>query len=513
MTRVEPTQNDEVGNMTKPIEDLRERKAKRMLGGGEEAVRAQHDKGKKTARERLALLFDAGSFVELELYYADGVVGGYGTVDGRAVYAYAQDYTAADGAVGARQADKIVRIQQMARQAGVPIVAVLDSGGVKLTEGVQALNGYGRMFYENTLSSGVIPQIAVVLGPCAGGAVFGPAISDFLLMEKKSAKMFVTGPQVIQAVAGLDALPEDLGNAEAHAAKSGAAHIICEGEEAVFAAVKELLGYLPSNNLDFPPAAEVADSVNRLAPELETILPENERLSYDIYEVIRSIADGGAFLELQGAYATNIVTAFIRLAGSSVGVVASRVADKAGVLDIAAAEKAARFVRRCDAFNIPLLTLADVSGFLPDLAEEEGGIVRHGAKLLYAYCEATVPKVTLVLRKACGGAYAVLGAKASGTDIVLAWPSAQIGPMDAPAAAAVLYADRLAEAADPIAARAEMEALYKEEYASAYVAAAEGLVDDVIEPAQTRQRLVSAFDLLESKRDSLPAKKHGNIPL
>ncbi|MDR1778430.1 MAG: methylmalonyl-CoA carboxyltransferase [Clostridiales Family XIII bacterium] len=499
--------------MTKPIEDLRERKAKRMLGGGEEAVRAQHDKGKKTARERLALLFDAGSFVELELYYADGVVGGYGTVDGRAVYAYAQDYTAADGAVGARQADKIVRIQQMARQAGVPIVAVLDSGGVKLTEGVQALNGYGRMFYENTLSSGVIPQIAVVLGPCAGGAVFGPAISDFLLMEKKSAKMFVTGPQVIQAVAGLDALPEDLGNAESHAAKSGAAHIICEGEEAVFAAVKELLGYLPSNNLDFPPAAEVADSVNRLAPELETILPENERLSYDIYEVIRSIADGGAFLELQGAYATNIVTAFIRLAGSSVGVVASRVADKAGVLDIVAAEKAARFVRRCDAFNIPLLTLADVSGFLPDLAEEEGGIVRHGAKLLYAYCEATVPKVTLVLRKACGGAYAVLGAKASGTDIVLAWPSAQIGPMDAPAAAAVLYADRLAEAADPIAARAEMEALYKEEYASAYVAAAEGLVDDVIEPAQTRQRLVSAFDLLESKRDSLPAKKHGNIPL
>ncbi|MDR3072637.1 MAG: methylmalonyl-CoA carboxyltransferase [Clostridiales Family XIII bacterium] len=510
------------------LEDLRNRKAKIMLGGGAESVASQHDKGKKTARERLTLLFDPDSFVELggfvssryeeqdassESLAGDGVITGYGTIDGRLVYAYAQDHTVLEGALGERHANKIVKIQQLALKAGAPIVTIHDSGGIRLREGIDALAGYGKIFHQDTIASGVIPQISVIMGTCAGSAVFGTAISDFIILEDASAQMFVTGPQVVQSVTGTEITADALGGAKTHSAISGVAHIVKSGEVETLAAVKELLSYLPSNNLEFPPREDSADDINRLSAELNGIISEEDTESYEVYDVIKQIADDGKVLDILPDFAQNIVTCFVRIDGNAVGVVANRVKEKSGMIDIDAANKAARFVRRCDAFNIPLLTLVDAVGFLPSVEQEKHGVILHGAKLLYAFCEATVPKVTVVLRKALGSAYNIMCSHEAGADIVLAWPTAEIGVMDAASAAAIVFANEIKNATDPIAERAAKTLQYKTEINNPYRAAEAGYVDDVIEPSQTRQRLSSAFDMLASKRESLPAKKHGNIPL
>jgi acetyl-CoA carboxylase carboxyltransferase component len=401
----------------------------------------------------------------------------------------------------------------MALKMGAPSVGLNDSGGARIQEGVAALSGFGKIFYNNTISSGVIPQISVIMGPCAGGAVYSPAITDYIFMVDKTSQMFITGPQVIKTVTGEEISAEKLGGAMTHNASSGVAHFIGKNDEDALAQVKDLLSYLPSNNLEIAPPKPTADDINRLIPAFDEIVPDNPNKAYDIYEVIKGIADDGQLLDVAPYYAKNIVTCYIRLAGNTVGVIASQPKVAAGCLDINASDKAARFVRRCDAFNIPLLTLVDVPGFLPGVEQETGGIIRHGAKLLYAYSEATVPKVTMVLRKAYGGAYIAMCNKELGADIVLAWPSAQIAVMGAEGAANIVFKNDIKAADDPIAKRAEKVAEYEEKFNNPYRAAELGYVEDVIEPSQSRQRLISAFDMLESKRQSLPAKKHGNIPL
>lgn len=513
--------------MTK-LEELRLKKAEIAMGGGQKRIDAQHAGGKLTARERLDILFDEGSFVEMDTFVShrstnfdlaerrpagDGVVTGYGTVDGRLVFAYAQDFTVLGGSLGEYHAEKIVKVQGMALKMGAPIVGLNDSGGARIQEGVAALSGFGKIFYNNTISSGVIPQISVIMGPCAGGAVYSPAITDFVFMVDKTSQMFITGPQVIKTVTGEDVSPEQLGGAMTHNSISGVAHFIGENDEDTLMKVRDLLGYFPSNNMETAPVYSSTDDVNRLIPEFDTIIPENPNKAYNIYEIIKGLADNGTYYDVMPHYAKNIVTCFIRLDGQTVGVIANQPKFGAGCLDINASDKAARFIRRCDAFNIPLLTIEDVPGFLPGTDQEYGGIIRHGAKMLYAYCEATVPKVTVILRKAYGGAYIGMCNKELGADMVLAWPTAQIAVMGAAGAANIVFKKEIAEAADPIAKREEKVAEYEEKFNNPYRAAELGYVDDIIEPSTTRQRIISAFDMLSSKRHSLPAKKHGNIPL
>jgi acetyl-CoA carboxylase carboxyltransferase component len=512
----------------KKLEDLRRQKEEIALGGGQKRIDAQHASGKMTARERLEFLFDAGSFVEIDVFVShrshnfdmaskhapgDGVVTGYGTVNDRLVYAYAQDFTVLGGSLGEYHAEKIVKAQKMALKMGAPIVGLNDSGGARIQEGVTALSGFGKIFYNTTISSGVIPQISVIMGPCAGGAVYSPAITDFIFMVDQTSQMFITGPQVIKTVTGEDISAEKLGGAMTHNAVSGVAHFIGKDDTDTLNQVKDLLSYLPSNNLEVAPSVETTDDWNRLIPALNDIVPENPNKAYDVFEVIRAVADEGKFFEVMPHYAKNVVTGYVRLAGNTVGIVANQPKVAAGCLDINASDKAARFVRRCDAFNIPLLVVEDVPGFLPGVGQETGGIIRHGAKLLYAFCEATVPKVTLILRKAYGGAYIAMCNKELGADIVLAWPTAQIAVMGAEGAANIVFKHDIKNAEDPIAKRQEKVAEYEEKFNNPYRAAELGYVEDVIEPATSRQRLISAFDMLASKRESLPAKKHGNIPL
>jgi acetyl-CoA carboxylase carboxyltransferase component len=515
-------------NRMSKLDALWEKKAEVLKAGGEDRIEAQHKAGKLTARERLDLLFDEGSFIELDVfvqhrshnfgleektYPGDGVVTGYGNVNGRLVYAYAQDFTVFGGSLGEYHANKIVKVQELALKTGAPIVGLQDSGGARIQEGVTALYGYGKIFYNNTISSGVIPQISVIMGPCAGGAVYSPAITDFIIMVDQTSRMFITGPQVVASVTGEDITAEELGGAKVHNTKTGVAQFLAKDDKAAIAQVKELLSYLPSNNLEAAPPLPVSDDINRRVPELNDLVPEAANKSYDMYDVVRALADNGEFLEVSPEYAKNIITGFIRIDGNSVGVVANQPKVSAGCLDINASDKAARFVRRCDAFNIPLLNLVDVPGFLPGVDQETGGIIRHGAKLLYAYCEATVPKVTLIVRKAFGGGYIAMCSKELGADLVLAWPTAGIAVMGADGAANIVFRKEIKESESPIEKRAEKIAEYEEKFQNPYRAAELGYVEDVIEPSETRQRLASAFDMLESKRESLPAKKHGNIPL
>ena len=512
------------------LEDLRTRKEKILQGGGEKRIEAQHAKGKLTARERLEILFDKDSFVEVDVFVkhrctnfgmeekdlpGDGVVTGYGQVDGRLVFAFAQDFTVSGGSLGEYHAEKIVKVQNMALKMGAPVVGLQDSGGARVEEGVAALSGFGKIFHNNTISSGVIPQISVIMGPCAGGAVYSPAITDFVFMVDKTSQMFITGPAVIKTVTGEEVSAEQLGGAMTHNTVSGVAHFVGKDDEETLLMVRELLSYMPSNNMETAPVYATNDDVNRLIPELNDIIPDNPNKAYDIYDVITKIADEGKLFDVMPHYAKNIVTCFIRLDGATVGVIANQPKFGAGCLDINASDKAARFIRRCDAFNIPLLTIEDVPGFLPGTDQEYGGIIRHGAKMLYAYCEATVPKITVILRKAYGGAYIGMCNKELGADLVMAWPTAQIAVMGADGAVNIISSIKkeIKEADDPDAVRKERVAEYEEKFNNPYVAAGLGYVDDVIEPATTRQRIISALDMLSTKRESLPAKKHGNIPL
>lgn len=510
------------------LDELLQFKAQIALGGGQKKIDSQHAKGKLTARERLNVLFDENSFVEMDVFVShrchnfgmeenkaagDGVVTGYGMVDGRLVFAYAQDFTVLGGSLGEYHAEKIVKVQKMALKMGAPIVGLNDSGGARIQEGVNALSGFGKIFYNNTISSGVIPQISVIMGPCAGGAVYSPAITDFIFMVDQTSQMFITGPQVIKTVTGEDISSETLGGAKTHNSISGVAHFIGNDDTETLMQVRELLSYMPSNNLETAPVYTTSDSPNRLIPEFNDVIPENPNKAYDMYEIIRTLADDEKLYDVMPLYAKNIITCFIRLDGNTVGVIANQPNFGAGCLDINASDKAARFIRRCDAFNIPLLTIEDVPGFLPGKDQEFGGIIRHGAKMLYAYCEATVPKITMILRKAYGGAYIGMCNKELGSDLVLAWPSAQIAVMGAAGAANIVFKKEIKSADDPKAKREEKISEYEEMFNNPYRAAEMGYVDDIIEPATARQRIISGFDMLSSKRQSLPAKKHGNIPL
>ena len=498
------------------------------LGGGEERLKRQHEAGKLVARERMELLFDPGTFEEVDklvthrcldfgmadqVVPGDGVVTGHGRIDGRVAYAFAQDFTVFGGSLSETNAAKIVKIMDMAMRAGAPIVGLNDSGGARIQEGVLSLGGYADIFLRNTLASGVVPQISAILGPCAGGAVYSPAITDFIVMAKSSSYMFITGPDVIKTVTHEDVTKEELGGAMTHNAKSGVAHFAVEDDREAIALVRELLGFMPSNNLDEPPRRPTDDPLDREDAALDTLVPASPNQPYDMHDLIRSIADDGEFLEVQEHYARNIVVGFARLGGRPVGLVANQPAQLAGTLDIDASVKGARFVRFCDCFNIPLVTFEDVPGFLPGTQQEYGGIIRHGAKLLYAYAEATVPKVTVITRKAYGGAYCVMSSKHIRTDFNYAWPTAEIAVMGAEGAVNILYKREIEKAADPAATRAEKIAEFREKFANPYVAAARGFIDEVIRPRTTRRRLIQALATLETKRDRNPAKKHGNIPL
>ena len=511
------------------IQKLVERREKARLGGGPKRIEAQHAKGKKTARERLELLLDPGSFEETDMFLqhrctnfgmdashpdGDGVVTGFGTVDGRLVFVYAQDFTVSGGSLSKTMSEKICKIQDMALRAGAPCIALNDSGGARIQEGIDALAGYGEIFERNILSSGVIPQISGIFGPCAGGAVYSPALTDFTLMVKNSSYMFLTGPAVVKSVTGEVVDQEELGGASVHASKSGVAHFAAESEEDGIETIKKLLGFLPQNNMETAPEKPTEDSPFRLDDELNSIIPDNPNKSYDMYKVIGSIVDDGEFFEVHRNYAKNIIVGFAHMNGRSVGIVANQPAVLAGVLDINASRKASRFVRFCDAFNIPLVTLVDVPGFLPGTQQEYGAIITNGAKLLYAYGEATVPKVTVTLRKGYGGAHIVMSCKQLRGDINYAWPSAQIAVMGADGAVNILYAKELK--ADPEHASAifeEKKKEYEDLFSNPYQAAQKGYIDDIIEPRNTRFRVIRALESLAGKRQELPAKKHDNLPL
>jgi acetyl-CoA carboxylase carboxyltransferase component len=510
------------------LDDLRRRRERLLAAGGEERVHRQHDAGKLTARERLDLLLDPGSFVELDPFVtprsrefgldradapADGVITGHGAIDGRPVHVFSQDFTVLGGSLGEGHAGKICKILDLARQTGTPIIGLNDSGGARIQEGVVSLGGYADIFLRNTLASGVIPQISAIMGPCAGGAVYSPAITDFTIMVRGTAYMFVTGPQVVKAVTREEVSFEALGGADVHAAKSGIAHLVAADDEDCLLLVRRLLGYLPSNNLDDPPRTAATDDPGRADSALDTLVPDDPARPYDMHEVIARVVDDGGFFEIHTAYARNLVVGFARLHGRPVGVVAQQPAVLAGVLDIDASVKGARFVRFCDAFNIPLVTFVDVPGFLPGVAQEHGGIIRHGAKLLYAYCEATVPKLTVITRKAYGGAYDVMASKHIRGDLNLAWPTAEIAVMGPEGAIDIIFRKELAGTTNPETRRQELVAEYRAQFANPYIAAARGYVDDVIAPSQTRRRLIAALEILHRKRDSNPRKKHGNIPL
>jgi propionyl-CoA carboxylase beta chain len=512
----------------KPHDILADLERRAELGGGEERLQKQHAAGKLTARERIELLFDAGTFEEVDklvthrcrdfgmdeqLIPGDGVVAGHGLVDGRQVFAFAQDFTVFGGSLSETNAAKIVKIMDLAVKLGSPVVGLNDSGGARIQEGVLSLAGYADIFLRNTLASGVVPQISAIMGPCAGGAVYSPAITDFTVMVRNSSYMFVTGPDVLKTVTHEEVTKEELGGAMTHNATSGVAHFAAEDERDCLLLIRELLGYLPSNNLDDPPRAASGDSPDREDPSLDRLVPEAPQQPYDMLEVIHTVADGASFLEVHQHYAKNIIVGFARLDGRSVGIVANQPAVLAGTLDINASVKAARFVRFCDAFNIPLVTFEDVPGFLPGTVQEYGGIIRHGAKLLFAYAEATVPKVTVITRKAYGGAYCVMASKHIRTDLNYAWPTAELAVMGPEGAVNILYKRDIENAADPAAARAQKIDEFREKFANPYIAASRGFIDEVIRPRETRRKLIAALRNLENKRDINPPKKHGNIPL
>ncbi len=502
------------------IDQMNAKKAHIREGGGAARIEKQHAKGKYTARERLNKLFDEGTFVELDMFMkhrctnfgqekkdlpADGVVTGYGTVDGRLVYAYAQDFTVSGGALGEQHAHKIWKVMDLAMKMGAPCIGINDSGGARIQEAVDALSGYGGIFYRNTAASGVIPQISVIMGPCAGGAVYSPAITDFIFMVKNTSQMFITGPAVIKSVTAEEVTAEALGGAVTHNSRSGVAHFACEDEDDCIAKIRELLSYLPSNNMEDAPAVEPTDDPNRQDESLNTVVPDNPNLPYDMKDVIHSLVDNGEFFEVQELFATNVIIGYGRMDGRVVGIVANQPNVMAGCLDVDASDKAARFVRFCDAFNIPLLTLVDVPGFLPGVDQEHNGIIRHGAKMLYAYSEATVPKVTVITRKAYGGSYIAMCCRELGADQVMAWPTSEIAVMGPAGAANIIFRK------DPDKEAKTQE--YIDEFATPYVAAERGYVDMVIEPKETRPLVITAFNALASKREVGPAKKHGNIPL
>ena len=514
--------------MKESLAKLRELERLADLGGGEDRLARQHEAGKLTARERMRLLFDPGTFEELDklvthrcqdfgmqaqLIPGDGVVTGHGKVDGRQVYAFAQDFTVFGGSLSETNAAKICKVMDLAVRMGAPIVGLNDSGGARIQEGVMSLGGYADIFLRNTLASGVVPQISAIMGPCAGGAVYSPAITDFNIMVKGTSYMFVTGPDVIKTVTHEDVTKEELGGAMTHNQKSGVAHFAVEDDRECLALIRELLGFLPSNNLDDAPRVATADPIDREDAALDTLVPANPYQPYDMLDLIHTIADDGYFLEVHRHYAQNIIVGFARMGGRSVGIVANQPAHLAGTLDIDASVKGARFVRFCDAFNIPLVTLEDVPGFLPGTVQEFGGIIRHGAKLLYAFAEATVPKVTVIARKAYGGAYCVMSSKHIRTDFNYAWPVAEIAVMGPEGAVNILYRRELESGSDAAARRAEKTAEFRDTFANPYVAAARGFIDEVILPRTTRRKIISALEACSNKRDKNPPKKHGNIPL
>jgi propionyl-CoA carboxylase beta chain len=512
----------------KGSEGLEAMRTRALRGGGERRIEQQHAKGKMTARERLDLLLDEGSFSELDRFaqarpsdlvadeersMGDGVVTGFGRIDGRLVYVFAQDFTVFGGSLAEAHAAKIVKVMDLAVRNGAPIVGLNDSGGARIQEGVVSLAGYADVFLRNVLASGVVPQISAIMGPCAGGAVYSPAITDLVVMVRDTSYMFVTGPDVVKAVTHEDVTFEELGGADVHATKSGVAHFETDDEVHCLLLLRRLVGYLPSNNLDPAPVVPTTDPADRADPELDLVVPASPTKPYDMKDVIRRVVDDGGMLEVHERWAQNIICAFARLDGRTVGVVAQQPAVLAGVLDIDASIKAARFVRFCDAFNIPLVTFVDVPGFLPGTGQEHGGIIRNGAKLLYAYAEATVPKLTVITRKAYGGAYDVMSSKHIRGDLNVAWPSAEIAVMGPEGAVNILYRDEIAKAKDPDAKRAELVKAYVERFANPFVAASRGYLDDIIEPRMTRPTLIAALRSLAGKRDANPRKKHGNIPL
>ncbi len=515
-------------SMRDKLERLERLRQEAELGGGEKRLAVQHQSGKLSARERLDLLLDEDSFVEFDRFVThrssefgladkkflgDGVVTGYGQIHGRLVYVFSQDFTVFGGSLSEAHAEKIVKLQDLALKTGAPVVGLNDSGGARIQEGVVSLGGYADIFLRNTLASGVIPQISVVMGPCAGGAVYSPAITDFVYMVRGTSFMFVTGPNVVKTVTHEDIDMEGLGGADVHASTSGVAHFAYDSEPETLEAVRDLFRYIPQNNTEPAPRLETEDPSDRADEALLDIIPDNPNKPYDIHDVLQRVVDDGAFYEVHADFAGNIITGFAHLGGHSVGVVANQPAVLAGVLDIDSSDKGARFVRFCDAFNIPLVVFEDVPGFLPGVAQEHGGIIRHGAKLLYAFAEATVPKVTVITRKAYGGAYDVMSSKHIRGDINLAWPTAEIAVMGPKGAVEILFRRDIADSNDPDATtEAHMEE-YRERFAHPYVAAARGYLDDVIDPRETRSRLVSALDILENKRDANPTRKHGNIPL
>jgi acetyl-CoA carboxylase carboxyltransferase component len=513
--------------MKDKLEDLRRRKDEAYHAGSPRAVERQHAKGKMLARERIDYFLDEGSFQELDLLarhraasagleerpYTDGVITGWGTVDGRKVFVFSQDFTVFGGALGEVFAEKIHKLMDLALKVGAPVVGLNDGAGARIQEGVVSLASYGGIFYRNVLSSGVVPQISVILGPCAGGAVYSPAMTDFIFMVKESSHMFITGPDVVKTVTGEEVTLEELGGAMSHASKSGVATFVSADEKACLDDVRFLLSFLPSNNLEEPPPSVTGDEPDRLCEDLRTLLPSSPNQPYDMKKVVSSVVDDGEFFEYYQHWAKNIVCGFARIDGQPVGVIGNQPMVLAGVLDIDSSEKGARFVRTCDAFNIPIACFVDVPGFLPGVDQEYGGIIRHGAKLLYAFCEATVPRIQVITRKAYGGAYVVMNSKSIGADLAYAWPSAELAVMGPQGAVEIVYRRELQQAADPAARRAELVAEYTERYANPYAAAERGYVDDVIDPAETRRKLVAGFELLRSKREELPRRKHGNMPL
>src|SRR5438093_8050249 len=514
--------------MTDPHETLADLQRRAELGGGEARQKRQHDAGKLTVRERIELLFDPGTFeevdklvthrcrdfgMETQIVPGDGVVAGHGLIEGRQVFAFAQDFTVFGGSLSETNAAKIVKIMDLAMKLGAPIAGLNDSGGARIQEGVLSLGGYADIFLRNTLASGVVPQISAIMGPCAGGAVYSPAITDFNIMVEGTSYMFVTGPDVIRTVTHEEVTKDELGGAMTHNATSGVAHFAVPDDRECLLLIRELLGYLPGNNIDDPPRRDTADAIDREDEALDQLVPDSASQPYDMLDLVHAVADEGAFLEVHRHYAKNIIVGFARVAGRPVGVVANQPAHLAGTLDIDASVKGARFVRFCDAFNIPLVTFEDVPGFLPGTRQEYGGIIRHGAKLLFAFAEATVPKVTVITRKAYGGAYCVMASKHIRADFNVAWPTAEIAVMGPEGAINILYKRELDAAADAVQARAEKVGEFREKFANPYIAASRGFVDEVIRPRDTRRKLVAALRNLENKRDKNPPKKHGNIPL
>ncbi len=510
------------------FEELERKREEAKLGGGEARIARQHDKGKLTARERIDILLDKGSFEELGMFVqhdirdfgldknrplGDGVVTGYGTIDGRLVYVFSQDFTVFGGSLGHAHAEKIVKIMKLALENGAPVIGLNDSGGARIQEGVVSLGGYADIFLQNTLASGVVPQISAVMGPCAGGAVYSPAITDFIFMVQQTSYMFVTGPNVVKTVTQEEVTSEELGGASTHSSKSGVAHFACQNDADCLLRIRELMGYLPLNCEELPPHHPASDPADRADEALDSIVPDNPNKPYDILDVIRLVVDDGKFLEVHENYATNMVVGFARLGGQSVGIVANQPAVLAGVLNIDASRKGARFVRFCDAFNIPLVVFEDVPGFLPGTDQEWQGIIREGAKLLYAFCEATVPKITVITRKAYGGAYDVMNSKHIRGDLNFAWPHAEIAVMGPKGAVEIIYRRQLADAEDPAAMEEAFIEDYRDKFANPYVAAGKGYIDDVIMPHQTRQKLIRSLEMLKNKVAQNPKKKHGNVPL